>query len=337
MRDKALSLLKFGVEALFSKEKREWIKAIKEVGEYVPWKIVQVLYESKLAKEMAAKPFSEYPDPKFAWVVAKVLEDYGYVKIQSNKVEWLKQPEKVLSEPPAVTSPLLLETLGVIDRVVSTLPEALRTGSKPLLYTGEAQDAKAVFAKFLDNTGYSQMRMMLARDVAHMEKLPPSALVVDVGSGIGASVTTLLELTDAKIIATDPYPENLKILRNLVKLMNEEERVIIIKTRGEELSAALRRAGIESVDAAFMVNVLHWSEYPVKVLKEVRKVLRDGFLAMMQGTLDNKRGRLAAVITYLMGSSIQPWRHELLKWIAQAKFKVKKHETFPIDMFLLTP
>ena len=324
-----IAVLKLLLRALRDPETKEVVASLKDVSTYIPRRAAHVIQSSGV--DFAGKPLSEFRDPVFARLVADVLASAKLGRVSGDVFEWSDRGRHV--EVPRPRTRLFADIKPVIDVVLGTLPHALETGEKPLLYTKRASEARMAFARFLDNKGYYLFRRLLAVEVAGLDRLPPDAVIVDVGSGIGASVKVLLDVTKARIVATDPHDENLEVLRRLVSLRGDEGRVKVVKARGEELSSAVGR-GV--ADAVFMVNVLHWSVFPEKVLSEIYEVLKPGgALAMMQAVYDTASSRAMNIVTYLMGSDVLPAKRDLDRMIRAAGFTVKRSARIPMYMLLL--
>jgi len=324
-----IAVLKLLLRALRDPETKEVVASLKDVSTYIPRRAAHVIQSSGV--DFAGKPLSEFRDPVFARLVADVLASAKLGRVSGDVFEWSDRGRRV--EVPRPKSRIIVDIKPVIDAALDTIPDVLLRAEKTMLYTRRASEARMAFARFLDNKGYYLFRRLLAVEVAGLDRLPPDAVIVDVGSGIGASVKVLLDVTKARIVATDPHDENLEVLRRLVSLRGGEGRVKVVKARGEELNSAVGR-GV--ADAVFMVNVLHWSAFPEKILTEAFEVLKPGgALAMMQAVYDTASSRAMNIVTYLMGSDVLPAKRDLDRMIRAAGFTVKRSARIPMYMLLL--
>ncbi|RLE77044.1 MAG: hypothetical protein DRJ56_03230 [Thermoprotei archaeon] len=304
----------------------EVFKAYKEGRKYIAYKVFEVLKKSGVLDEMDGKSLLDLEyDVKLTRLVIDILSKHGYLEVRSGVVRVLRRE----AERPKVTSPYLLgELIPVYDDVLETLPDALRTGERR--FTWLSREAKAHFMKFLDNTGYNLARAWLIH-WSGFDKLPPNSLVLDVGAGMGLSTMALLRFTKARVVAIDPDPVSLDVARDYITSLGlDASRVEFIVGYGERLGDYVR----EPADAAFMVNVLHWCDDPVLVLRNVSEALREGGrVAMIQVTY--KGYEEGHVIVYLMGSNIPPERSELMGWFSLASFDVVKTAKYPMPAYLL--
>ena len=314
-----MEAVKFLLQAARRPEFRELVKAMKEFRKYVYWKTAKTLVESGVTEVE--------PRDDISRLTAAVLSDGGFAVEVGGRYR-VEEP----GEPPRITTSFVAEFIPVVDRVLATLPEALATGRRRLLYAGGDKECKAVFAKFLDNSGYNLIREWAVK-WGGFTRLPPGSVVVDVGAGMGLSTKALLSLTECEVVAVDPHPASLDVAESYASLLGVRGRARFVVGRGEELNRVVGEA-----DAALLINVLHWCLDPRRVLSEVRRVLGErGFAVVMQGVYDSKPHRAGNLLTWLMGSSILPSRATLKEWFKDAGLRVKRYTRLPVDTFLLIP
>ncbi len=315
------SFLRFALRALVDEEAREMIRAVGEFRRYTVWGIRRAVRGFERVFE--ERGVGEFPAPDLARLVADVMVEAGYAAYRGDRLRWLRGA----GPRPAVRTRLAGEFRPVVDRVLETLPEALETGRRPLVYTGESAEVKAVFAKFLDNAGYNWIREWAIK-WAGLPSLRPGSRVVDVGAGFGLSTLAVLHHTRCRVIAVDSYPSNLETLLGYAEVLGLKDRVEVRVGRGEELSKLVERA-----DAVVLINVLHWCVDPQRVLSEAASAAP--LALVVQGTYDDLKNRAGNVLTWLLGSSVLPRRAELRRWIRDAGWRTVKYTGFPVDAFLL--
>jgi ubiquinone/menaquinone biosynthesis C-methylase UbiE len=302
-----LSLLKYMIRDLPSA--RELVTGSREYRRLVIYKLAEALGPE------AKRPWHEWGDKELAHHVYSVLVDF-------KAAEWNPDGSITLYklEPPKITNPKVAEWKTIFDRVLPRLTEALEGNRKYFL----DRELLIIYAKFLDNLGYNWWRELAIRlTVPEQDMKNPNLTFVDMGSGIGLSTLSILKLTNASVIAVDPYDDNLEMLRHYVAMSGYKDRVKTFKGYAENFRLD------QPVDGAFLVNLLHWCDVPSEVIKNARRnVKQGGRVYIFQAVLDDKTTRLAAVVPYLLGAPrIGIRRKELYQWIKDAGLQVEQSET----------
>jgi ubiquinone/menaquinone biosynthesis C-methylase UbiE len=302
-----LSLLKLMLKDLPSA--RELIAGSKEIRRITIYKLAEALGPE------AKRPWHEWGDKEFAHHVYSVLVDF-------KAAEWNPDGSITLyrMEQPRITNPKVAEWKTILDRVFPRLIDALEGNRKYFL----DRELLLIYAKFLDNLGYNWWRELAIRLVVlEQDRQNPNLTFVDMGSGIGVSTLTILKLTNASVIAVDPYDDNLEMLRHYVAMSGYKDRVKTFKGYAENFRLD------QPVDGAFLINVLHWSDVPSEVIKNARRnVKQGGRVYIFQGVLDDKLARPTSVVPYLLGAPrIGIRRKELYQWIKDAGLQVEQSET----------
>jgi len=304
------------------RESREVVRAAREFQRYIVWAIRHAVEEGGVEQMFEEQGVVEFQAPDLARLGADVMVDAEYARYVGDRLEWLRSA----GSRPVMKSRLASGFKPVIDRVLRTLPEALREGRRRLVYTKEDAEVKAIFARLLDNVGYNWVREWAVK-WSGLHKLP-SGTIVDVGAGFGHSTIAVLNHSQCKVVAIDPYPSNLDALLDYIKILGLENRVEVMVGRGEELSRVVKEA-----DAVVAINILHWCVDPLRVLSEAARVAPR--MLLLQGTYDDIRSRALNVVTWLLGSSVHPTRAELRRWIRDAGWRIAKYVRFPADTLLL--
>jgi ubiquinone/menaquinone biosynthesis C-methylase UbiE len=302
-----LSLLKLMLKDL--PNARELMAASREYRRLAVYKLAEALGPE------AKKPWHEWGDKEFAYFVYSLLVDFKVA-------EWNPDGSITLykMEPPRITNPKVAEWKTIMDRVFPRLIDALEGNRKYFL----DRELLLSYAKFLDNIGYNWWRELAIRvTVPEQDRQNPNLTFVDIGSGIGLSTLAILKLTNASIIAVDPYDDNLEMLRHYVAMSGYKDRVKTFKGYAENFR--LDRL----VDGAFLINILHWSDVPSEVIKNAtRNIKRGGRVYIFQGVLEDKTLRLSFLIPYLLGAPrVGIRRRELYQWIKDAGLQVEHSES----------
>jgi ubiquinone/menaquinone biosynthesis C-methylase UbiE len=302
-----LSLLKLMLKDLPSA--RELIAGSKETRRITIYKLAEALGPE------AKRPWHEWGDKEFAHHVYSVLVDF-------KAAEWNPDGSITLYklEPPRITNPKVAEWKTILDRVFPRLIDALEGNRKFFL----DRELLLTYAKFLDNLGYNWWReLVIQLIVPEQDRRDDTLTYADIGSGIGVSTLSILKLTNASVIAVDPYDDNLEMLRHYVAMSGYKDRVKTFKGYAENFRLD------QPVDGAFLINVLHWSDVPSEVIKNARRnVKQGGRVYIFQGVLDDKLVRPTSVVPYLLGAPrIGIRRKELYQWIKDAGLQVEQSET----------
>jgi FkbM family methyltransferase len=109
-------------------------------------------------------------------------------------------------------------------------------------------------------------------------KLPPTAVIADIGAGTGYYTFKLApKVPKGKVYAVEIQDEMIAALNERKKKLNNTN-VEVIKG-----SATSPNLPANSVDLAIMVDVYHELEYPVEILQSIRKSLKkDGKLLLIE-------------------------------------------------------
>ncbi|WP_288006379.1 class I SAM-dependent methyltransferase [Thermofilum sp.] len=302
-----LSILKLMLKDL--PNTRELMAASREYRGLTVYKLAEALGPE------AKKPWHEWGDKEFAHFVYSLLVDFKVA-------EWNPDGSITLykMEPPRITNPKVAEWKTIMDRVFPRLIDALEGNRKYFL----DRELLLSYAKFLDNIGYNWWRELAIRVIVpEQDRQNPNLTFVDIGSGIGLSTLAILKLTNASIIAVDPYDDNLEMLRHYVAMSGYKDRVKTFKGYAENFRLD------QPVDGAFLINILHWSDVPSEVIKNAtRNVKQGGRVYIFQGVLEDKTLRLSFLIPYLLGAPrIGIRRRELYQWIKDAGLQVEHSES----------
>ncbi len=307
-------------------------KEVKRFSDYLAWYIARKVMETI---ELDGIPLIEFNsrirDPHLARALYELMETWGYVRVDNGLIKVIKKPP---ARGPVMTAPTTLEVLPIFNKILDTLPEAIKTGRKTFYW--KEKESKLLFLRFLDNTGYNFVRQVFARWIG-VPGLGPEDWVVDVGSGMGLSAVILLKLGKAKVLAIDPDPINLSIAEDYAKVAGVEKRLKTVVGRGEELYDVVKdRIPLGRVKLVTMVSVLHWAESPEEVLKQAGVVVARSYgkVGLFQGTWERKMLPYM-VVTWLLGSKMMPEPEELNGWIRDAGLEVERYTRWPFDMYLL--
>lgn len=109
-------------------------------------------------------------------------------------------------------------------------------------------------------------------------KLPPTAVIADIGAGTGYYTFQLTQkFPEGKVYAVEIQDEMIVALNDRKKKLNKTNVEVI---KGSTTSANLPA---NSVDLAIMVDVYHELEYPVEVLQSIKKSLKkDGEILLIE-------------------------------------------------------
>jgi len=336
MRTESMEAVRLAYWFLSSRDARELLRASRDFRRYVPWRAARELFDAGVAEEFASRSLGDFPDPNLALLLAEVLDYAGYGRVSGGYFHWAEGARELVEHEPPISSRIIIEYKPVIDRILDLLPSALSAGRSGAAHLVNVPELRKLFAAFLDSSGYNLAREWLIR-FAGLDKLPPEATVVDVGAGVGASTAVLLKLTRCRIVATEPYEENVESLKLYVKALKAENRVRVLQADAGDLPRVLEENGVGEADAVYLVNVLHWSTHPLAVLEGSAQVLKEGgIIALMQGTLDTPTAKIGNLLPYLLGSGLLPTSDELEKLFRRAQLKVLRKTKFPADMFVLT-
>jgi SAM-dependent methyltransferase len=90
------------------------------------------------------------------------------------------------------------------------------------------------------------------------------------------------------------------------------------------------------VDAAVMINVLHWCSSPQLALRNAAtNVKSGGYLAIVQGVRDAKGAWVGIIPAYLLGAPrLPPTRSELYQMIKEEGLRVVKSYSLPNELIL---
>jgi len=328
--------LKILYELARSPEARRLAAMNRDAADYIPWRAAVELFRSGMSDELASKNLGDFPDPRLAMLTARVLSDGGFGNVAGGRFRWADDVQERLDREPKPRTPEFIEGKKTLDRIIALLPRALATGERlPATHT-DIKELRRLFASLMDNTGYDKLRewCILA---GGLDKLPEGAVVVDVGAGIGSSTFALARLTRARIVSTDPSPENVEVMRLYFKARGLDERVTVLQASAEELPRALDEAGIGKADAALMIHILHWSKDPLAAVRGAGQAIKDdGFIVMMQATNESRTARAGFLLAYLLGSNLGLSRSELRKIIKMSGLEAARATVFPFDIYVLT-
>ncbi|MCS7104978.1 MAG: class I SAM-dependent methyltransferase [Thermofilaceae archaeon] len=279
-----------------------------EIKEYIIWRLFNQLQSEDILRDLQTQAWWNFKDGVLAKLVCDILVDEGLAKRRGDFIEVTGSPSR-----PSITTKEAADMVSVIDNAIEALPGALVAGEKP-----SREEVKAMSAKLLDNFAV-RLEFEAAVEAFGLDSLSSDATIVDVYPRVGASTLTLLEHTKARIIVVEPFSENLELVKRLVNLQGQQERVsyVLSTPEGAELG--------EKVDVVFMGEVIHWTLNPRLALSSCRKMLReDGFLAMAQ-TVYSSLGKIVSLAGYVLGA-IQPppTSDELREMLASAAFRVDK-------------
>jgi hypothetical protein len=279
-----------------------------EVRAYAVWKLYEVLEGSGLLAKLQEQPWWSFGDRDLARVVCDTLVAEGLADRAGDVIRVKRRPQR-----PAITTREAADFAPVFDRAFLYLPRALETGEKP-----PQSEVRAEMAKLLDNFA-TRLEMEVAVEETGLSKLGEGAVIADLYPRSGASTMVLLERTRARVIAVDPYRENLAMVERLVKLAGQEARVSYVQAPLEEAKLP------EKVDAVFMAEVVHWTFNPRLALARARENMkREGFLAVAQSTYSSL-GLPAAAAGLLLGAlAPPPASGELRGMIREAGFSIEK-------------
>ncbi|MEM2795506.1 MAG: class I SAM-dependent methyltransferase, partial [Thermofilaceae archaeon] len=235
-----------------------------------------------------------------ARLVSDILVEEGLAKRTGDTIQVTSPPEK-----PVITTQDAADIVQVVDRAMLALPQALETGAKPNL-----AEEKAAYAKLLGSLSF---RLVLEATIEEggLNKLSEKAVIADVYPRIGTSTITLLELTRAKIIVVEPYPDNIEILKRTIKLAGQEGRVTIIQSTPEEMSLP------EKVDDVFMGNILHWTYNPRLALIRARESLKPGGRVSIVQFTYSSTGLTMGLLHYFYGAVRPPPTPDELRGIVE--------------------
>lgn len=301
-------------------------KASKEFARYTAWKAAKVLDDEGILDDLNGKSLRELMYKYHKDTLTLLLDALDeYIKVKEDKVKVVKRPSK---NAPEVSTKYVLELIPILDNVISTLPHCLRTGEKKFAWL--TREAKAMWLKFLEATGYKKLRDYIVR-WSSLSKLPKDAVILDVGAGMGLSTEALLKHTKAKIIATDPDPDSIDFARDYIRVLGlDTSRVRFIICRGEDLAKYLD----DKVNATLMINILHWCDDPVVLLNNVREVTREK-VVMAQGIAEMHHKH--HLLTFLMGAKLLPTWRDLVTMIKSCGFIIERSVMFPEPILVLKP
>ncbi len=329
------SVLPLILRSLMDPEARKVLKIgneVKRFSDYLAWYIARKVMESV---ELDGVPLTEFNsrirDPHLARALYELMETWGYVRVEDGVIKVVRRPPE---KGPVMTAPSTLEVMPVFNRIMDTLPEAIKTGKKTFYW--KDRESKLLFLRFLDNTGYNFVRQVFARWIG-VPELGPEDWVVDVGSGMGLSAVILLKLGKAKVLAIDPDPDSLSIAEDYAKMAGVEGRLETAMGRGEELYEIVKdRAPLGRVKLVTMVSILHWVDSPEEVLKQAGMVVARSYgkVGLFQGVWERKMLPYM-VVTWLLGSKMMPEPEDLKGWIRDAGLEVERYTKWPFDMYLL--
>lgn len=311
------------VNLLLNKEVRETISAAREARKYLEWKVRQVLEESGADKELASKPFSEFPEPWLAKLVGDIMEDEGYAEWVQGRLRWLRPS----GPPPAVETECFAEYKRYISRVLETLPEALLKGTRPLAHIAAREEAEELHQKLTANIAQEWM-CRVAITWAGLNRLPPDTVVVDISDARGFFATILLRYTGCRVIFVDPFTSNLEEAEKLAEIYGVGDRLETRSGRPEELQKV-----VPSADLAVAFWALHQVVDPVVVLRSMRNTAPAALLC--QPLQDEKLFRAMQIAEYLLGYGVYPTYSQLKEWFNVAGWRVITQVKSPFSYFCI--
>ncbi len=307
-------------------------REIKRFSDYLAWYVTRKVFETLEVDGMTLVEFNNKVRNKdLARALLELMIGWGYVELRGDTIKVLKRPSE---RGPVVREPSTLEVLPLFQKILDTLPEAIRTGNKTFYW--ERQENKLVFLKFLDNTGYNFVRQVFARWIG-VPELKPNDWIVDVGSGMGLSALTLLKVGKAKVLAVDPDPVSLSIAEDYAKMAGVEKRLKTVVGRGEELYDIVKGSiDLGAVKRVTMVSILHWASNPEEVLKQASMIISEsqGRLGLFQSTWEKKMLPYM-IVTWLLGSNMMPDPDQFRAWIRDSGLEVERSTKWPFYMYLL--
>lgn len=280
-----------------------------EVRDYALWRLYTVLEESGLLAKLQEQSWWSFKDRDLAKMTCDILVGEGLAEWRGDTIRVVAAPRR-----PTITTKEAADISTAIDKALSYLPRAVETGEKPPL-----PEVRAAAVKFYDNFA-ARLQMEITLEETGLKNLGEDAVVADFLARAGASTAMLLERTKAKIIVVEPYPENIAVIKGLVKLMRQEDRVTYVQAFPEEVKLQ------QSVDAVFMSNVLNWTLNPRLALARAREALKEGgFLSMTQAMYAPGTAMLTALTSLLLGAvRPPPTESELRDMVRDAGFKEDK-------------
>ncbi|MCS7104987.1 MAG: class I SAM-dependent methyltransferase [Thermofilaceae archaeon] len=283
-------------------------KRAREVDSYVTWRLYTTLKETGLLQKLQEKPWWEFADRDLARWVCDILVEKGYARRSGDVISVSSAPER-----PQITTMDAADLAPVVDRVMTLLPRALETGEKPNLF-----EEKAYYSKVAGSLVYKAI-IEAAIEEMGLSRLSSEAVVADVFSRIGTSVMTLLEMTPARVIAVEPQPENIEVIKRTVRLSGQENRVSFVQASPEEMVLP------EKVDVVFMANVIHWIMNPRLALVRARENLKEkGSVRIIQQVYEGT-GLTVPFIHYFFGAvRPPPTKEELIRLIRDVNLKVER-------------
>ncbi|MEM1509098.1 MAG: class I SAM-dependent methyltransferase [Thermofilaceae archaeon] len=295
----------------FIRDPREALRILRiseELERYTVWRLYNSLAESGYLSRLQEKPWWDFKDKDLAKWVCDILVEEGLAKRTGDMVKVIATPKQ-----PAITTREVADLVPVIDRAMLALPQALETGAKPNL-----AEEKAAYAKTIGNLSYRLM-VEIAVESTGLNKLSEKAVIADVYPRIGTSTITLLELTRARIIAVEPYTDNIEVASRVIRLAGQEKRVNFIQATPEEMRLP------EKADVVFMADILHWIPNPHFALTRAHDSLNDkGFLSMIQ-SIYASTGLVTCLPDYFFGAiRPPPPDDELRELIEETGFKIVK-------------
>ncbi|MEM1517286.1 MAG: class I SAM-dependent methyltransferase [Thermofilum sp.] len=290
------------------KEAMRLLRIASEFENYSVWRMYSALQESQLLRQLQEKPWWEFPDKDLARNLGDIFVYKGYAAWKGDALVFKSSPAR-----PTVSTSEVADLIPVIDKVAQMLPRALLTGEKPSLI-----EDRAYYSKLLGSAAHKVLTDITI-EVTGLPTLSESAVIVDLLPRAGLSTLSLLERTRARIVAVEPLPQNIELIKNLVKLVGQQERVVIVQSSPEAMKLP------EKVNAVFASSVMHWVSNPHLVLTRVRENLReDGFLAVYQPCYEGG-GLILSLFHYFFGAvRVVPKSSEVQELIRQAGFKITK-------------
>lgn len=284
------------------------LRAESEFENYSVWRFYSALEESNTLEKLQSKPWWEFPDRDLAKNIGDIFVYKGYATWRGDTLSFRSSPTR-----PIVSTSEVADLVPVIDRVAQALPRALLTGEKPNLI-----ENRAYYSKLLGCLVH-KMIIDIAIELTGLSKLGEYNVVADLIPHVGASTLSLLERTRARVVAVEPISQNVEAIRSMVKLVGQQERVVVVQS----LIEALRLP--EKVDAVFASNLVNWTSNPQIALLRARENLKDdGFLALYQACYEGG-GLILSLMYYFFGAlRVMPSKNDLREMVKQAGFKITR-------------
>lgn len=320
---KSLSYRHYLVSSLWSKEARDILKSIRELNSYISWRIRSILNESGIDKELSKKSFHDFADVNLAKLIYDVMVSAGYAESVEERLNWLSQP----GSEPAIETMFLAELKSAINKTLETLPEALRSGERPLLRADRQSDLMNVISQLWDprkNRLFSESFVLWSG----VYNLPKESIIVDALAKLGILTFQLLRLTECRVIAIDPSSVNIGIAESFAEILGAAERLETRLGNPEELDMIVREA-----DLIVSFNALPWVSSPLAMLRAMRQV--SPVALVFQLTYDNLTGKLLNVIDYLLGSTLYPTASQLREMFKNTGWQVLRETSFIAYMAIL--